>query len=50
MDLPAIVDPCGERGEFHTFVSNGPGFSQPVICAAGERLLREQRFMYCDLV
>ena len=50
IDLPAIVDPCGERGEFHTFVSNGPGFSRPVSCAAGEQVLREQRFMYCDLV
>ena len=49
-DLPAIVDPCGERGEFHTFVSNGPGFSRPVSCAAGERVLREERFMYCDLI
>jgi uncharacterized protein (TIGR00290 family) len=29
-DLPAGVDPCGERGEFHTFVLDGPGFTAPV--------------------
>lgn len=28
-DLPAMVDRCGERGEFHTFVSEGPLFSRP---------------------
>ena len=48
-DLPAATDPCGERGEFHTFVSGGPGFSQPVGYGTGERVLREDRFMYCDL-
>jgi uncharacterized protein (TIGR00290 family) len=49
-DLPATADPCGERGEFHTFVSGGPGFSQQVRYSTGERVLREGRFMYCDLV
>ena len=49
-DLPPSVDPCGERGEFHTFVSDGPGFRRPVVCRTGDRLLREQRFMYCDLI
>ena len=49
-DLPETVDPCGERGEFHTFVSGGPGFSRPVSYKTGERVLRENRFMYCDLV
>jgi len=48
-DLPDAVDPCGERGEFHTFVSNGPGFSAPVTYRVGEKVLREDRFMYCDL-
>lgn len=47
--LPASVDPCGERGEFHTFVSNGPGFSSPVSYAVGETVLRDERFMYCEL-
>ena len=49
-DLPPSVDPCGERGEFHTFVSDGPGFRREVKCIAGMRVLREERFMYCDLV
>lgn len=49
-ELPAETDPCGERGEFHTFVSDGPGFRTPVACAPGERVLRDDRFMYCDLI
>src|SRR5207302_5690798 len=49
-DLPRSVDPCGERGEFHTFVSDGPCFSAPIVYSCGERVLRDQRFMYCDLV
>ena len=49
-DLPQSADPCGERGEFHTFVSNGPMFAIPVACSSGEKVLRENRFMYCDLV
>lgn len=49
-DLPPSTDPCGERGEFHTFVSSGPGFRQPVTCMTGELVLRDERFMYCDLI
>ena len=49
-DLPSSADPCGERGEFHTFVSSGPGFHQAVPYTTGERVLRDQRFMYCDLI
>jgi uncharacterized protein (TIGR00290 family) len=49
-DLPSSTDPCGERGEFHTFVSDGPIFVNAVTCDRGERVLRENRFMYCDLV
>jgi uncharacterized protein (TIGR00290 family) len=49
-DLPATVDPCGERGEFHTFVSAGPGFTRPVAYDVGEIVLRDGRFAYCDLV
>jgi uncharacterized protein (TIGR00290 family) len=48
--LPASADPCGERGEFHTFVSAGPGFSTHIPYAVGEQILRDDRFMYCDLV
>jgi uncharacterized protein (TIGR00290 family) len=49
-DLPQSVDPCGERGEFHTFVSNGPMFTDAVSYTRGETVLRDDRFMYCDLV
>jgi uncharacterized protein (TIGR00290 family) len=49
-DLPPDVDPCGERGEFHTCVVAGPIFRQPIPVASGERLRRDGRFEYCDLV
>lgn len=48
-ELPESVDPCGERGEFHTFVSDGPPFSDAVPYECGEKVLRDGRFMYCDL-
>jgi uncharacterized protein (TIGR00290 family) len=49
-ELPADVDPCGERGEFHTFVSAGPGFRRPVPYTVGEIVLRDGRFAFCDLL
>lgn len=49
-DLPSTVDRCGERGEFHTFVAAGPGFLRRVDYAVGERVLRDGRFMYCELL
>jgi uncharacterized protein (TIGR00290 family) len=49
-DLPETVDPCGENGEFHTFVSGGPGFSAPVAYDVGEVVIRLERFAYCDLL
>ena len=49
-DLPPSVDPCGERGEFHTFVSDGPQFSEAVSYSVGRRVLRDSRFMYCDIL
>jgi uncharacterized protein (TIGR00290 family) len=49
-ELPAGVDPCGENGEFHTFVSFGPGFRAPVEYDVGEVVIRGERFAYCDLV
>ena len=48
-ELPASVDPCGENGEFHTFVHAGPIFSQPVACETGEVVEREG-FVFCDLL
>lgn len=47
-DLPAGVDPCGENGEFHTFVDAGPIFAAPIEVALGE-LRDEGRFVYRDL-
>jgi len=49
-ELPESCDPCGERGEFHTFVSDGPPFTEPIAYECGERVLRDGRFMYCDLL
>ena len=46
--LPAHVDPCGERGEFHTFVWDGPGFSSPVPIEVGETVARDG-FVFCDV-
>ena len=48
--LPSTVDPCGENGEFHTFVYAGPGFRQDVRHERGPVVLRDRRFVYCDLV
>jgi len=49
-ELPASVDPCGERGEFHSFVSSGPVFATPIPVRLGELVLRDNRFMFCDLL
>ena len=47
--LPANVDPCGENGEFHTFVFDGPGFLEAVPIRRGEVIERDG-FAFCDLV
>ncbi|MEX2640549.1 MAG: ATP-binding protein [Balneolales bacterium] len=58
-DLPGDVDPCGENGEFHTFVYDGPIFQKPVPFTRGEIIYREYTppegqyeagFWFCDLV
>lgn len=48
-DLPASADPCGENGEFHSFVYAGLMFSRPVPVEVGEIVMREQ-FAYADLL
>jgi uncharacterized protein (TIGR00290 family) len=48
-DLPPGVDPCGENGEFHTFVFDGPIFRKPVQFRAGETVHRDG-FYFCDLL
>jgi uncharacterized protein (TIGR00290 family) len=47
--LPLTVDPCGERGEFHTFVTAGPMLTEPVRVTPGEIVDREG-FVYADLL
>jgi diphthamide synthase (EF-2-diphthine--ammonia ligase) len=42
------VDPCGENGEFHTFVWNGPGFSSPIDIEIGQVVERDG-FTFCDV-
>ena len=48
-DLPNDVDPCGERGEFHTFAFDGPMFEKPVGIQKGEVVERDG-FGYADLL
>jgi uncharacterized protein (TIGR00290 family) len=48
-DLPPGVDPCGENGEFHTFVYAGPVFAAPIACRPGEVVQRDG-FVYCDVL
>lgn len=55
-DLPDEVDPCGEHGEFHTFVFDGPIFSEQVTYELGENVIRqysdsfESKFIFTDLI
>jgi diphthamide synthase (EF-2-diphthine--ammonia ligase) len=47
-DLPAAVDPCGENGEFHSFVYDGPMFAGPIAVQLGEIVDRDG-FVFADL-
>lgn len=61
-DLPSGVDPCGENGEFHSFVYNGPIFKDAVKFTKGEIIERtyplpkdqkttwDNHFYFCDLL
>ncbi len=48
-DLPAAVDPCGENGEFHTFVHDGPVFDRPIAVETGDTVTRDG-FVYTDIL
>jgi uncharacterized protein (TIGR00290 family) len=48
-DLPPGVDPCGENGEFHTYVFDGPVFKTPIAIRVGEKIMRDG-FCFCDLL
>ena len=47
-DLPDGIDPCGENGEFHTFVWDGPVFSSAIAVERGE-IVERDGFYFCDL-
>lgn len=49
-ELPASIDPCGENGEFHSFVFDGPIFKTAVSIDLGEVVLRDNRFYFCDVI
>lgn len=48
--LPAGVDPCGERGEFHTLSYGGPLFAHALPLRRGESVLRDERFQFTDFL
>lgn len=48
--LPSNMDPGGENGEYHTFVYDGPLFRHPVRFRLGDRVVRENRFHYIDIL
>jgi uncharacterized protein (TIGR00290 family) len=48
-DLPEGVDPCGENGEFHSYVYDGPIFQRPVAVTVGDVVLRDVRY-FADLL
>lgn len=47
-DLPDTADPCGENGEFHTFVHDGPIFKKPIPVTKGE-IVERGGFIYNDI-
>jgi uncharacterized protein (TIGR00290 family) len=47
-ELPPGIDPCGENGEFHSFVYDGPGFRKPVPVTVGE-IVERDGFVFADL-
>ena len=47
--LPSSVDPCGENGEFHTFVYDAPGFTQPIAVESGE-IVERDGFVFADVI
>jgi diphthamide synthase (EF-2-diphthine--ammonia ligase) len=49
-ELPDGVDPCGERGEFHTLSHGGPLFARDLSLRRSESVLRDDRFRYTDFL
>jgi len=50
IDLPKTADICGENGEYHSFVYDGPIFKRSIPFTVGGTVLRDNRFNYCDLI
>ena len=48
-DLPPGVDPCGERGEFHTVVTAGPMFEREIAARGGE-IVERDGFVFADVI
>ena len=48
-ELPPGVDPCGENGEFHTLIYDGPIFKKPIEIVLGERVMRDG-FQFIDIL
>jgi uncharacterized protein (TIGR00290 family) len=48
-ELPSDVDPCGENGEFHTFVVEAPGFAHSLNVTSGE-IVERDGFVFADVV
>ena len=48
-DLPPHADPCGENGEFHSFVFDGPIFHSPISVRTGE-IVNRDGFVFCDIL
>ena len=49
-ELPPAVDQCGENGEFHSFVFDGPIFREKIAVTTGDIVLRDNRFYFCDVL
>lgn len=49
-EISSTVDPCGENGEFHTFVYDGPNFMEPIPYKKGKSVVRDKQFYFCDLI
>jgi diphthamide synthase (EF-2-diphthine--ammonia ligase) len=47
--LPSEIDPCGENGEFHTFVCDAPVFSRPIAVRMGE-IVERDGFVFADVL
>ncbi|MDO8717168.1 MAG: hypothetical protein Q7J73_10275 [Dehalococcoidales bacterium] len=49
-ELPPGIDPCGENGEYHSFVFDMPNFKNRIAFTPGEKVLRDSFFYFCDLL